>query len=295
MAPFRADLHVHTNRSDGTLSPTELVEMAQAIGLSCLAVADHDSLAGVAEATAAGARLGVAVIPSVELSVRDPDPATGRGGDDHLLGFFVDPSAPTLASYLAELQETRLAMARETIQRLKDLGVPVDPDRVAELATGAVVTRPHIARALVEAGHVASEREAFDRFLGTGRPAAAERPSPTAATAIEIVRSAGGTVALAHPVFAQDPEWAEKLERVPGRLDDLAARGLAAVECSYPDATPAIAERLLAWTLERRLLPIGGSDYHGPGKAPYVSLGHVTVDRATVDRLRDTRPGAVPA
>jgi predicted metal-dependent phosphoesterase TrpH len=286
---IQADLHTHSNRSDGLLAPAELARQARAAGVECLALTDHDSVAGVAAAAAAGQALGVQVIPGVELSARDVDPHTGERSEDHLLGFFVDPSAPSLLGYLAGLQEARVAMAHETLAALARLGVPVDPARVAQLAEGAVITRPHIARALVEAGHVASEREAFDRFLGTGRPAAPERPAPGPATAIAVVRTAGGAAGLAHPVFAREPDWAERLARLPARLERLRAEGLMAVECFYPDATPAITDQLLAWTRERGLIATGGSDYHGPGKAPCAPLGHCAVGGEVVEALRAAR------
>jgi predicted metal-dependent phosphoesterase TrpH len=279
----RADLHTHSSRSDGVLSPRELVHAAREAGLDLIALTDHDSLAGLEEALRAGRELGVQVVPGVELSVRDD------GVEEHLLGFFVDPTEPRLLAYLEQLQASRREMAQETLAALVRLGVPVDPDRVAELAAGAVVTRPHIARALVEAGHVATEQEAFDRFLGSGRPAAPPRPTPTSADAIDVIRAAGGVGGLAHPVFGQEPTWPTRLDATPERLDRLANLGLRAVECHYPDATPEITERLLGWTRERGLIAIGGTDYHGPGKAPFAALGQVTVDAEVVEALRATR------
>jgi len=142
----------------------------------------------------------VQLIVGVELSVRD-----SSGVEDHLLGYFIDPEAASLQEYLGKLQADRLAMAEQTLGLLESLGVPVSRARVAELAQGAVVTRPHIARALVEAGHVATEHEAFARFLGSGRPAAPRRPSPEPATAIAAMRAAGGSTALAHPCSARIP------------------------------------------------------------------------------------------
>ena len=285
-----ADLHTHTSRSDGLLEPADLARAASEAGIGILGLTDHDSVAGVEEADAAGSSLGIRVIPGVELSVRGTDPETAARVDDHLLGLFVDPAAPALLAYLERLQRSRETMADETIALLARLGVPVDPERVAQLAAGAVVTRPHIARAMVEAGHVASEREAFDRYLGNGRPAALERPTPDHATAIATVRAAGGVAVLAHPVFGQEPDWTARLERVGPRLADLAAKGLAGVECAYPDVTPTIAEQLLAWTRERGLVSTGGSDYHGPDKAPYAPLGRSAVAEEVVQALEAARP-----
>jgi 3',5'-nucleoside bisphosphate phosphatase len=280
----KADLHTHSSRSDGVLAPRELVHQARGVGLDLLALTDHDSLAGLDEARAAGAELGLEVVAGVELSVRD-----SSGLDEHILGFFVDPTSPPLLEYLEGLQAARRAMADETIAALARLGVPVDPARVAELASGAVVTRPHIARALVEAGHVASEPEAFARYLGSGRPAAIARPSPTPAQALEVLRAAGGVAALAHPVFPQDEGWHERLASTPERLDRLIELGLRAVECTYPDATPEITQQLLRWTAERRLITTGGTDYHGEGKAPFAPLGAVSVGDEVLTALRQAR------
>lgn len=282
---MRADLHTHSSRSDGILPPAELVLEARTVGLDCLALTDHDSINGIDEASQAAADLGIQLIVGVELSVRD-----SAGVDDHLLGYFVDPRAPSLQTYLGRLQADRVAMAEQTLDRLDALGVPVSRQRVAELAADAVITRPHIARAMVEAGHVATEREAFERYLGSGKPAATLRPAPDAATAIAAMRAAGGTTALAHPVFNQDPDARARLDGLAVRLDAMLASGLHGMECAYPDATPELSERLTALARERRLIRTGGSDFHGPDKAPYVPLGYVTVDGDVVEALRSARP-----
>jgi len=278
---MRVDLHTHSSRSDGVLTPTELIRAARQVGLDGLALTDHDSVNGIEEARAAATELGLELIVGVELSVRD-----AKGIEDHLLGFFIDPLAPSLQAYLARLQADRVAMAEQTVSRLAELGLPVSRERVAELAAGAVVTRPHIARAMVEAGHVATEQEAFDRYLGSGKPAARARPAPDAATAIAAMRAAGGTTSLAHPVFSQDAGAAARLEQLPGRLDAMREVGLQAMECAYPDATPEIIDRLTVLAHERGLIVTGGSDYHGPGKAPFAPLGREAVDGGVVNALR---------
>jgi predicted metal-dependent phosphoesterase TrpH len=285
-----ADLHTHTNRSDGLLAPADLVKSAKSAGLRTIAVTDHDSVAGIDEACAAAARLGIEVIPGVELSIRERDPETDEVTDHHLLGLFVDPAEASLGEFLEQVQEGRRAMARDTLASLEQLGMHLDPHRVEELAAGAAVTRPHIARALVEAGYVASEREAFERFLGNGKLAAPERPAPSAAEAIAVVRAAGGIPGLAHPVFTRDGGWQARLAALPRQLDRLLPLGLGAVECFYPDATPEVSEWLGRWTSERDLIVTGGSDFHGPGKAPYVALGHSAVADSVVEVLRRALP-----
>jgi predicted metal-dependent phosphoesterase TrpH len=281
-----ADLHTHTTRSDGTLSPAALVRLAGQSGLRALALTDHDTVTGIGEASQAAVELGVELIPGVELSIRERDPNGGEVVDNHLLGLLIEPTAPDFGALLDELQAGRRAMAHATLARLAELGLPLDPRRVEELAAGAAITRPHIARALVEAGYVANERQAFERYLGNGKLGLPERPTPTPAEAIAAVRAAGGVAALAHPVFARDAGSAERLASIPRQLDRLQALGLRAVECDYPDATAAIAEKLTAWARERGLLITGGSDFHGPGKTPYAPLGQCAVDDRVVDELR---------
>jgi predicted metal-dependent phosphoesterase TrpH len=282
---MKADLQTHSARSDGVLAPAELVSQARSGGLGCLALTDHDSLAGIPEARAAAAELAIELVVGVELSVRD-----AAGVDDHLLGYFVDPEAAALQAWLSRLQADRQRMAERTIADLERLGAPISKERVAELAAGAVVTRPHIARALVEAGHVASEQEAFDRYLGSGKPAAPRRPSADPTSAIRTVREAGGVACLAHPVFPQDADAPQRIRELPRRLDVLVAAGLQAMECSYPDATAEVSQQLAQLARERNLIITGGSDYHGPGKAPNAPLGACAVESEVVEALRSTQP-----
>ncbi len=282
---MRADLHTHSSRSDGVLQPADLVRQAHAAGLDCIALTDHDSVAGIAEASPVAAELGLTLIPGVELSVRDRN-----GADDHLLGFFIAPSAKSLVAWLRQLQFDRERMADHTLRELEHLGLPLRRERVAELASGAVVTRPHIARAMVEAGYVSTEQEAFDRFLGSGKPAAPRRPSAPPSTAITAIRGAGGVACLAHPVFCQDPDAARRLQALPARLSQLVADGLQAVECFYPDATPDVSQQLAQLAQQHGLIVTAGSDFHGPGKAPDAPLGAHTVNEDVIEALRSARP-----
>lgn len=281
---MKADLHTHTSRSDGVLEPAELVRQAHAAGLDCLALTDHDSLAGIAEAAATASNVGLTFIAGVELSVRDKERT-----EDHLLGLFVDPSSAGLQQYLAVLQDARRAMADQTLEALARLGLPVSSERVAELARGAVVTRPHIARAMIEAGYVKDEREAFDRYLGTGRPAAPERPSPAPEVAIAAIREAGGVAGLAHPIFPRDAQAAQRRGALRTRLASMVEAGLQAMECLYPDSTPELTAELSQLAAAFDLIVTGGTDYHGPGKAPFAPLGQVTVDGSVIDRLDAAR------
>ena len=246
------ELHAHSTASDGMLDPAELVARAQAVGVTTLALTDHDTLEGCPAAIAAGHRIGVEAVPGIELSVRVPR------GTFHLLGYFGDPAPPVLVAQMAEIAETRDRRNAAIMARLAQLGVPVDPDLVRAAATGRV-GRPHIAAALVAAGHCEDYLEAFDRYLGDGAPAYVPAGAIDPVEAVQLVKAAGGAAALAHPAT---------LLLAPGDLDamvgELAAAGLDAVEAHRGD-TPPEEQAAYAELAERHgLLATGGSDYHGP-------------------------------
>ncbi len=253
--------------------------------LTAIALTDHDSLAGIDEAQQAAAQAKIELIAGVELSVRD-----SSGVDDHLLGFFVNPDALALKAFLEQMQAERERMAERTIQALEQLGIKLSRERVLELASGAVITRPHIARAMVEAGYVTSEQEAFDKFLGSGKPAAQPRRSPDVATAIAAITQAGGVAGLAHPVFPQDGDARSRLEQLPRRLDAMRDVGMIAIECTYPDATAELTTQLRTMADAKGLIATAGSDYHGPGKAPNAPLGEPSSTDGTLEALRSARP-----
>ncbi len=261
----RADLHTHSRYSDGILPPAALVGRAAANGVETLALTDHDSTAGLAEAVAAGARQGVRIIPGVELSTDLPD-----GQDAHLLGYFPSAAAVADAAFQAQLARYRVGReqrGRTILEKLAALGCPLDWERVRAIAGEAAVGRPHVALALVERGYVASVREAFDRFLHNDGPADAPRDKLPPAAAIRLIRSIGGIAVLAHPLTLRD--W----ERV---LVDLLALGVQGVETYYKRSTPEEIARVRAVVGLHRMLPTGGSDFHGlhddecdPGQIPF--------------------------
>jgi len=245
------DLHVHSTASDGALAPETVVEAAARVGLSALALTDHDTLAGVAAAREAGNRLRLRVVAGVELSVLDGEQEV------HLLGLHV-ARVDALERDLAALRETRRARAVKIVERLNALGVPVTADQVfAESGAGAV-GRPHVARALIAGGWVRDLREAFGRYLGTGRPANVEKQRLSAADGIRRIHDAGGLAVFAHP--GADGT----LERVAA----LAALGLDGLEVLHPSHSPADVARLTALTESHGLVPSGGSDWHGTADGP---------------------------
>jgi hypothetical protein len=266
-----ADLHTHTTASDGTLTPTELVRAARERGLSLLAITDHDTTAGVAEArrAAAGDGAAVRIVPGVELS------AEGPPGKCHLLGLGIDPDDETLREALARLSGDRQTRNARMAERLRALGVPLTLDEVAAVApAGANVGRPHFAQALVEKGIVVTLKEAFDRFLGDGAPAYVAKAVLSPADAIALIHGAGGRAFVAHPGLLRLREH----ETHEGRLRDLQALGMDGVEAYYGAHAPAQTERFLRLARKLGLLVTGGSDFHGANK-PEVLLGAVVDGR----------------
>lgn len=280
---MRIDLHTHTTASDGMLVPAALVEEARRCGVGVLAVSDHDTTAGLDEALAAGRALGVEVWPAVELS------CDVEAGEVHMLGYFVDRGLAWFQALLGRLRDGRTLRARRIVERLAALGVPVEFDRVREIAGGAAIGRPHVARALVEAGRVRTVAEAFDRFIGRHGPAYVERVKVTPRQAVEVIRAAGGLAVLAHP------GWGRQDGLVPG----LAAGGLDGLEVYHPDHTPDQVRAYAALAGRYGLLITGGTDFHGGGLATRVNVGAQYVPEDVLPPLRAAaarrRPGPPPA
>jgi predicted metal-dependent phosphoesterase TrpH len=237
-----------------------------------LALTDHDTVAGIPEARAAGARLGVEIIAGVELSA-----AFESGGEVHLLGYAIDVADTTLLERLAGFARARAERMDRMVDRLDEIGVPVDLRRVRQLAGHGTVGRPHLARALVEAGYARDLPDAFDRYIGAGKPAYVPRPRVDPAEAIVLVRAAGGVPVLAHPFSVGDVERA---------LDRLVPAGLAGMEVDYGAYTPQERALLRAMAARRGLIATGGSDYHGPDARPGRELGAVPVPPAAFAALR---------
>jgi len=253
-APAFVDLHMHSTASDGSRTPADVVAAAREARLAAIALTDHDTVAGVAAAQEAGARLGVRVVAGVELSAVEGDTET------HLLGLHL--------AHLDEMQERleairvmRVTRAERIVQRLNELGVTITMDDVLEQAKGGAVGRPHVARAMMAHGWVGEFREAFDRYLGFGRPAFVGKERLPMAEAIDMIHRAGGLAVLAHP--------GESCRRE--RLESLVALGMDGVEVRHPSHSADEMRRLAALADLLGLLPSGGSDWHGTnerGRAP---------------------------
>ncbi len=246
----RLDLHTHSTHSDGMKPPGWVVQQAAANGAELLALSDHDTLSGVEAAQAEGRRLGVEVIAGVEIGVNDPEL-----GELHVLGYFSE-QAPLgdLERQLTAYRKERQSRARRTVDRLGELGLPIDYEAVVAIANGASIGRPHIARALVEAGHVESVHEAFNRYLRNDGPAYIPRTLLSLTDSLEMIHNAGGFASLAHPTRYDNPT---------GASNSFASAGGDGLEIYYRNDGPD--ELANGEQLARRLglVPTVGSDFHG--------------------------------
>ena len=247
-----SDLHSHTTASDGELDPEDLVAAAAAAGVGVLAVTDHDTMSAAPAAMAAGERLGVRVIPGVELSVRVPH------GSMHLLGYFRAPEPQPLADRLEDLGREREARIAAIVARLAALGRPISFERVRARAK-VRVGRPHVAAELVAAGHVPTREAAFETLIGDGGPAWVPSAGLAPDEAVELVRASGGAAVLAHPA-----SLALGTRHLAAFVHGLAARGLAGIEVHRPDHTPEQREAFARIARRLGLVAAGGSDFHRP-------------------------------
>lgn len=266
---MRIDLHTHTTASDGTLTPQELITMAGKVGVGILAVADHDTTDSVDPATAFGAQAGIEVIPAVELNTDVED------SEVHVLGYYIDHRQPWFQEFLTTLRNGRANRAAKMVQKLNAMGVRIDYEKVAGYAQGAV-GRPHVARALMEAGVVRSLEEAFDKYIGRQRPAYVERMRVTPADAVRTIARTGGIPVLAHP------GWGARDDLIPELID----AGLEGIEVYYPDHTPQVTLHYIRLAERYNLLMTGGTDFHGAAIGSKAPLGSQYVPTDVVEKLK---------
>jgi len=269
----KIDLHMHTTASDGALSPTELVREAHTRGLECIAVTDHDSTDGIDEAVAEGERLGVDVIPGIEMSTDIPR------AEVHILGYYLEYRDDEFQAVLRQLREGRRERAEKMVAKLAGMGVVIPWERVLEVAGQGSVGRPHIAQVMVEMGYVSSMVEAFTDYIGRNAPAYVERYKLTPVDAVRLIRKVRGLPVLAHP---------GEVLTLGTLLPELIAAGLVGLECYYGDYSPETVEGLLALADEHGLIPTGGTDFHrveGIGHGPH-HPGDTWVPWESVRRLR---------
>lgn len=275
MAPERIDLHTHSEISDGTDGPAELVAKAAEAGLTVVALTDHDTFAGLDEAVAAGASAGIRVIRGMELS------CSSAGESVHLLAYGVDETDPELCSEMDKVREGRTGRVAGVLSKLADLGVPVSETEVmAHVGDSPSVGRPHIADALVARGHVADRKEAFDRFLADGGPAHVPRYTIPIDHGVDLVRAAGGVPVLAHP-WSRGREASMPADLIASLVSD---HGLAGLEIDHQDHDEQTRARLRELAATLPVVVTGSSDYHGTGKTDH-DLGVNTTDPAMLARL----------
>lgn len=262
---MRADLHVHSTASDGSLSPSELVALACARSVDVLAIADHDSVAGLSEAQSSAAGCPLTLVPAVELS------AVHGAADIHLLAYFVDPKEPRLLSRLEELRAGRRARAVSMVAGLRDGGFGISMDDVLAISNGGAVGRSHVARALVSAGHADSVAGAFREYIGRGRPFYVAKGGASPSEVIAFVRSLGAIPVIAHPGITQ----------VDGLIPEMIEQGLLGIEAYHADHTAEQRAFYADLAVAYGVLVTGGTDYHGPS-APNPELGSVDVPVAAV-------------
>lgn len=264
-----ADLHGHSNRSDGVESPARYARLAAEAGLSVSALTDHDAVAGLPEFEAEARAWGVVPVPGVELSV-------GHGGEDvHVLGLFVDADDERLGERLAFFRAERDLRGERIVERLRGLGMELDLAAIRVTVGDGSFGRPHVARAMLAAGHVGSMDEAFDRFLTRGTPGYVPKVKWTLSEALGALRAAGALALLAHPVWYRDPE---------ALVDAAMETGLDGIEAIHPDHDPAAEARFLSLARRRSLLVSAGSDFHGP-ESPEKCVGRRRLELPEWERL----------
>jgi len=266
----QADLHIHSTASDGRLTPAEVVKEAARQGLKFIALADHDTVDGIAPAKAAAKSFpGLKVIPGVEISTDIPQ------GEAHVLGYFIDYASRELEEKLDLFRNSRLKRAQGMVAKLDKLDIHLDWPRVQQIAGSSVMGRPHIALAMLEKGYIDSFKQAFTDYIGHDGPAYVEREKITPAEAVALIIKARGLAVLAHPFTINEPE---------AMIIELKAADLAGIEAYYNNYTAEEVSRLVAIARKHNLIATGGSDYHGLDSSE-TAIGGIDLPLASVEKL----------
>jgi len=267
----KVDLHLHSTVSDGRLSPAEVVRKSAEAGLTAISLADHDTVDGIVLALEAAKTFPwLKVIPGVEISTYVPE------GEIHVLGYFIDYTYPELQANLRRMRNSRQKRAQGIIAKLKNLGLPIEWERVKEIAGGGSLGRPHLAQAMLEKGYIASFKEAFTKYIGGGGPAYVERDKMTPVEAVELILQASGLPVLAHPLTINDPETT---------IIELKAAGLVGIEAHYGGYTAEEINKLVTLAKRYSLIATGGSDYHGIDASTETMVGGADVPIESAEQL----------
>lgn len=269
------DLHIHTTVSDGSFTPYEVVKQAAIQKLAAIAITDHDTTDGIPEALQAAAKYNVEFIPGVELSAFN-----SKLGSIHILGLFIDPHEIKMLNKLKEIRTKRINRALKIITKLNEIGFDITIDEIKDLTEYKTIGRPHIAHTMLKKGYIKSIKEAFDRYIGKGKPAYVERDRLSDRDAFQLIKSAGGTTILAHPGLIK----VSSLELVE-EIKDLKKTGLQAIEAYHPMHTMEQTEFFIKLSKELNLAISGGSDFHGLAK-PDIRLGNPQISYNLIDLLR---------
>ncbi|OGR89763.1 MAG: hypothetical protein A3A86_04600 [Elusimicrobia bacterium RIFCSPLOWO2_01_FULL_60_11] len=269
---MKVDLHTHTTYSDGTLEPEELVEAAHRLGITHLAVSDHDSTGSLEPSRVKAAELGMTIIPAIEINTREEMSAV------HVLGYFIDDKDDAFQKILDHHRSLRTLRAGMILEKLGKMGIKISISDFSHRKGGAAIGRPHIADKLREKGIVFSRQEAFDKFLAKGKPAYVFYEGPTPKDAIEAILSAKGVPVVAHPGYYVSPE----------AILELAKLGLQGLEVYYPTHNADQIGNFLDFAKKNDLLATGGSDYHGPGSG-HERLGEMDVPEKIVEQILERK------
>jgi len=270
------DLHTHTTASDGTLPPRELVLAAARHHVSVLAVTDHDSTEGLAEAMAEAPTHRITIVPGLEIN------CDVEGAEVHILGYFVDQNAPWFQAFLREQRAERVARVHRIAERLAELGMPIEPAEVFAMCNEGSPGRPHVAQVMVQRGYVKSVREAFDKYLKTGGAANVPRRRLTPVEAVQVIRRAHGVPVFAHPGLADRDAM----------IPELVEAGLMGIETYYPEHSATQTREYLGLCERHGLVPTGGSDFHGPQSGRTNMVGSQPVPWSSWEALQQRRERA---
>ena len=267
----KVDLHLHSTASDGRLSPADVVRKAAEAGLTVIALADHDTVDGIAPALEAAKTFPqIRVLPGVEISTFIPK------GEVHILGYLIDYTHPELQATLRRMRTSRQERAQRMIAKLKNLGLPVEWERVQEIVGSGSIGRPHIAQAMLERGYITSVKEAFNNYIGWGGLAYVERDKMPPAEAVKLILRVNGLPVLAHPFTINDPE---------AIVIELKASGLLGIEAYYDGYTAEESKKLVNLAKRYGLIATGGSDFHGIDASIETMIGGADVPTASAEQL----------
>ena len=267
----KVDIHIHSTASDGHLSPEEVVRKSAELGLTVIALCDHDTVDGIAPALAAAKSFpGLKVIPGIEVST------DVSGGEAHVLGYFIDYTDHKLLVRLERMRNSRRGRAQKMIAKLGNLGINIEWQRVQEIAGSGSMGRPHVAQAMLEKGYISSIKEAFTDYISRDGPAYAEREKITPAEAVAMILQTKGLPVLAHPLTTNDPE---------AMIIELKKVGLVGIEAHYDGYSADEVNQLVDLANKHNLIATGGSDYHGLGLSNETMLGGVDVPMESAEQL----------